>query len=62
VERTCFEVLAELFARDIDRDLLVRSLALTPTQRIEWLEQMQAFAAEARRARAAWTSKACSDC
>jgi hypothetical protein len=50
VDRTCFDVLAELFARDVDRDLLRRAQALTPTERIVWLEQMQAFADDARRA------------
>lgn len=51
MERTCFDVLAELFAQDVDRELLRRGLAKTPTERIVWLEQMQAFADEARRAR-----------
>jgi hypothetical protein len=49
---SCFETLAEAFARDIDRTLLRRALAKTPTERIEWLEQMQALAEEARTARA----------
>ncbi len=52
VTPTCFDILAELFARDVDRALLRKSLARTPTERIEWLEQMQAFADEARKARA----------
>jgi hypothetical protein len=52
VSQTCFDILAELFARDVDRELLRRSLARTPTERIEWLEQVQAFADEARKARA----------
>ena len=52
VERTCFDVLSELFARDIDMDLLRRAQAKTPTERIEWLEEMQAFAEDARKARA----------
>jgi hypothetical protein len=52
VDRTCFDVLAELFAKDIDRELLRRSLAKTPTERIQWLEQMQEFAEQARKARA----------
>ena len=47
-----FDVLAELFARDVDRDLLRRSLAKTPTERILWLEEMQTFADDARKARA----------
>ena len=51
VERTSFDVLAELFERDVDRDLLARSLAKTPTERIVWLEEMQAFADDARKAR-----------
>lgn len=51
VERSSFDTLAELFARDIDRDLLRRSMAKTPTERIRWLEEMQAFAEEARKAR-----------
>jgi hypothetical protein len=51
-EQTCFDVLAELFARDVDRELLSRSLAKTVTERIQWLEQMQEFAEVARKARA----------
>jgi hypothetical protein len=50
VPQTCFDVLSELFARDIDRDLLRRAKAKTPTERIIWLEEMQAFAADARNA------------
>lgn len=42
--RTSFDTLAELFARDVDRSLLERGLAMTPTERIIWLEEMQAFA------------------
>ncbi len=49
--QTLFEVLAELFARDVDRELLRQSLARTPTERILWLEEMQAFAEAARKAR-----------
>jgi hypothetical protein len=52
MERTCFDILAELFARDVDRELLRRAREKTPTERIAWLEDMQAFAeaaAEARR-------------
>jgi hypothetical protein len=52
MSRTCFDVLAERFARDVDRTLLARSLARTPTERIEWLEAIQAFAEDARKARA----------
>jgi hypothetical protein len=52
VERTSFEVLAELFARDVDRALLRSSLAKTPTERIRWLEEVQEFAEAARKARA----------
>jgi hypothetical protein len=51
VERTCFDVLSELFERDLDRELLRRAQAKTPTERIVWLEEMQAFADEARKAR-----------
>jgi len=56
VERTGYDVLTELFARDVDRALLRQSQARTPTQRIQWLEDMQSFAeaaAEARRHEAA---------
>ena len=49
--RTCFDILSELFARDIDMDLLRRAKAKTPTERIVWLEQMQAFAEEAKKAK-----------
>jgi hypothetical protein len=52
VERTCFETLAELFARDVDKALLARARSMTPTQRIDWLEGIQAFAEEAKKARA----------
>ncbi|MEM9695175.1 MAG: hypothetical protein AAGA56_21715 [Myxococcota bacterium] len=48
--RTCFDILAELFAKDVDRELLAKSLARTPTERIIWLEEMQAFAEAARKA------------
>lgn len=48
VERTCFDVLSELFARDVDRELLQRAAAKTPTERIEWLEPMQALAGGAK--------------
>lgn len=51
MERTTFDVLAELFARDVDIELLRRSLAMTPTERLAWLEEMQEFAEAARRAR-----------
>jgi hypothetical protein len=51
VERTCFDVLSELFARDIDRELLRQARAKTPTERLVWLEEMQAFADAARKAR-----------
>ena len=47
---TCFDILAELFERDIDMDLLRRARAKTPTERIVWLEEMQAFAASGRKA------------
>ncbi|MBN9167543.1 MAG: hypothetical protein J0I07_41825 [Myxococcales bacterium] len=49
MEQTCFDELAELFARDIDRELLRRSVAKTVVERFIWLEEMQAFAEEARR-------------
>lgn len=49
--RTCFDILSELFARDIDPHLMRQSKAKTPTERIVWLEEMQAFAAAAKRAR-----------
>jgi hypothetical protein len=48
-ERTCFDILAELFERDVDVALLERARAKTPTERIVWLEEMQAFADDARR-------------
>jgi hypothetical protein len=50
MERTCFDVLAALFARDVDRELLRRAQAKTPTERILWLEEMQDFADAARKA------------
>jgi hypothetical protein len=48
---TCFDVLSELFARDLDPELVRRAKAKTPTERILWLEEMQRFADEARKAR-----------
>jgi hypothetical protein len=45
------DALIDLFARDVDVDLLRRGLAKTPTERIIWLEEMQAFAEAARKAR-----------
>jgi hypothetical protein len=51
VERSSFDVLAELFAKDVDRELLRQSLSKTPTERIQWLEEMQAFADLAKKAR-----------
>jgi hypothetical protein len=45
------DALIDLFARDVDMDLLRRGLAKTPTERIEWLEEMQAFAEAAKKAR-----------
>jgi hypothetical protein len=48
---TSFDVLAELFAKDVDPSLQARALARTPTERIAWLEEMQAFAEAARKAR-----------
>jgi hypothetical protein len=51
VQRTCFDVLSELFARDIDKELLHRGAAKTPTARIRWLEEMQSLAEDAKRAR-----------
>jgi hypothetical protein len=51
VPRDSFDLLSELFARDIDRALFEAARAKTPTERIEWLEEMQAFADEAKKAR-----------
>jgi hypothetical protein len=51
MEPNLFDILAELFARDVDRELLRRSVMKSPTERIVWLEEMQAFAEAARKAR-----------
>jgi len=51
--RTCFDILSELFARDIDADLVRKAKAKTPTERIIWLEATQALADAAREARRA---------
>ena len=48
---TCFEILADLFAADVDRELLRQAQARTPTERLTWLEEMQAFADDAKEAR-----------
>ncbi len=58
MERTCFDILSELFARDVDRELLRRAQAKTPTERIIWLEEMQAFADDAKKARQDEASRA----
>ena len=52
MDRTCFDILADLFAADLDEELLRRAKAKTPTERIVWLEEMQAFADEARKGQA----------
>jgi hypothetical protein len=49
---SCFDTLSEVFARDLDLELLRRARAKTPTERIQWLERMQEIADQARRARA----------
>jgi hypothetical protein len=51
VPRTCFDVLSDVFARDIDRELLRRARAKSATERIRWLEEMQSFAKDAKRGR-----------
>ena len=51
MSETCFDLLSELFARDVDRELMRRAQARTPTERIVWLEEMQAFAEDAKKAR-----------
>jgi hypothetical protein len=51
-DETLFDVLADRFARDVDRTLLERSLKRTVTERIRWLEAMQEFAEQAKKARA----------
>jgi hypothetical protein len=51
-ERDSFQVLTELFARDVDGALLDENLKLTPEQRLLKLEAMMRFTEEARSARA----------
>jgi hypothetical protein len=51
MSESSFDIVAELVARDIDRALLRRGLAKTPNERLIWLEEMQAFADEAKKAR-----------
>ncbi|MFT3697190.1 MAG: hypothetical protein QM831_28870 [Kofleriaceae bacterium] len=46
--RSSFDVLAELFAKDVEPVLSARFQALTPAQRIAWLEEMQQFAESIR--------------
>lgn len=58
MERTCFDILAELFSRDVDTELLKRASSRTPTERIIWLEEMQAFADHLEQARVDETPKA----
>jgi hypothetical protein len=48
MESTAFDILAELFAKDVDEGLLRRSLQKTPEERLIWLEEMQALAQEIR--------------
>src|SRR5262245_27392643 len=52
MDPSSFDTLSELFARDVDRELLRRAQARTPTERILWLEEMQEFAAAAKKAQA----------
>ncbi|MEX1102742.1 MAG: hypothetical protein WED87_00730 [Dehalococcoidia bacterium] len=40
----------EAYKKDVDRTLLRENLKLTPTQRLDKLSSLQAFAAELRRA------------
>jgi hypothetical protein len=49
---TWFDKLARMLAQDVDEALLVKSLALTPAQRIERLMELQRFSEAARKARA----------
>ena len=51
MERASIDILIEIFARDVDMDLLRRAKAKTPTERILWLEEMQAFADEMKETR-----------
>lgn len=61
VKENSFDRLAELFAQDVDRALLARSKAMTPTERIRWLEEMQTFAEEAKKARSHEARRAARD-
>lgn len=40
----------EAYKKDVDRTLIRRNLMLTPTQRLQKLEEMQAWAIELRKA------------
>lgn len=58
VSSTCFDVLSRLFANDVDMTLLRQAAAKTPTERILWLEDMQQFADDAKKAIADEASRA----
>lgn len=49
--RSSFDILAERLAADIDHELFRRSLAMTPTERLKKLMEVQALIDEAKRAR-----------
>ena len=51
MERSSFDVIAELFAKDIDTALLAKSRAKTFAERLAWVEEMRSIAAAARRAK-----------
>jgi hypothetical protein len=46
--RSSFDVLAELLAKDVDRDLLAKSRARTFVERLEWLEEMRSLTSKAK--------------
>ena len=47
--RSSFVVLAELLAKDVDRDLLAQGKAKTFAERLEWLEEMRLLVPSANR-------------
>ncbi len=49
--KSSIDDIIELLQKDIDPVLFERARAKTPTERLRWLSEMQAFAAEAKKSR-----------
>jgi hypothetical protein len=49
-ERSSIDDVIEVYKRDVDRTLLRENLKLTPTERLQKLQELQRFAEELQRA------------